>query len=148
MGYLDGVKGYRLRDLLTGTFLVAWDVIFDENTPTLMPDYDSDEEEGTSPSSPLPDTAPPPDNPAAGTPPSSSPQCSGHECKLTEKGATWVMELAVTRARLDALTEHREQVRTSVSSPDTTDASLRAIDELRKVESDFEYPEHCGQCSH
>ena len=50
------------------------------------------------------------------------------------------MELAVTRARLDALTEHREQVRTSVSSPDTTDASLCAINELHKVESDLSIP--------
>ena len=140
MGYPDGVKGYRLWGLLTGTFFVARDVIFNENVPTLMPDSDSNEEEGMSPSSPLPDTAPPSDNPAVGTSPSSSPRCSGHECKLTEKGAAWVAELAVTQARLDALTERREQVCTGVSSPDTTDASLRAIDELRKVESDLSIP--------
>ena len=140
MGYPDGVKGYCLWDLLTGTFFVARDVIFNENAPTLMPDSDSNEEEGTSPSSQNPDTAPPPNNSAAGTPPSSSPWCSGHECKLTEKGAAWVAELAMTQARLDALTKRREQVCTSVSSPDTTNASLCAIDELREVESDLSIP--------
>ena len=43
MGYPDGVKGYRVRDLTTGAFFNSRDVIFDENLPSLQLSSDDDD---------------------------------------------------------------------------------------------------------
>jgi hypothetical protein len=100
MGYPDGVKGYRVRDISTGAFFVARDVEFDEASPDHV-NSDSDSDNNMSPTvkNPFPMVEIPHNfpSPIVLTPqPISSVRRSVRTKKLTEKGAAWTAELEVT----------------------------------------------------
>ena len=111
LGYLEGVKDYRIQDTTTGAFFTAHDVVFDESLTPLI-ECESNEEDNntidmvpnpvsltsTPPTSSLP-TAPAPPPPLT-PPPPNEPHRSGHICFLTNKGKVYTAGIAAAKARL------------------------------------------------
>lgn len=111
IGYLDGTKGYRLRDKDTGTFFTTRDIIFDENMPSLSHVCDSDDDDDivehtAHHAPPLP--APAPIQPAPSLPIiPDTPRRSG--CKLvpTTQGQLFADKIAASKAGILAICEAR-----------------------------------------
>jgi hypothetical protein len=119
MGYPDGTKGYRLRDMVTGAFFIARDVIFNENLPSVTHAHDSeesDDDEHDSPASHVPPphtSSHPPSSPSTASPspstPPPQPRRSTRARILTEGGKTFAEGIAASKARLQELRQARNE---------------------------------------
>ena len=100
MGYPPGQKGYRVRDVSTGTFFTATAVIFDENSP-YHPLHD------TSQSNPLSsgDTIPAP----IPTPLPGTPRRSSRPVRLTAAGEAQAARIAAAKMHLADVREIARQ---------------------------------------
>lgn len=127
MGYPPGVKVWRCRDAVTGTFFNSRDVIFDEtlsNRP--FPDSDNDDEDVTAaPVAPSP-PAPPIPPPATSPPHAAIIRRSGRIPVPTEKGQSLKNRIMADKTRLARQRELRS-ARINGIPPSTIDADVPAI---------------------
>ena len=110
MGYPPGVKGYRVRDVMTGQFFNSRDVVFDENlglphltgevlAPAVVDDEDDENEGSTLPATP-PSSPSPPSAPTPLSGPHSPLRCSSRSRTLTAAGQAFQESLVRARVRL------------------------------------------------
>lgn len=116
MGYPPGIKGWRCRDSITGTFFNSRDVVFDE-TFGGRPFPDSDDEDDVPPARVVP-AVPAPPLPVVVLPPALAPvvapppvvvlRRSGRSRDLTERGMLFHNQIVADKARLARQREVRQ----------------------------------------
>jgi hypothetical protein len=163
IGYPEGTKGYHLRDLGTGAFFRARDVIFGENLPSLhhLCDSKSDSDSGSDHPNPIQATSSPPQpaahqskstpsslpvpTPVPAPPSLPEPRCSSRTRTLTPAGQSYSDELTAAKSWLQSLREaclgrtevagHKGVTNVPSNWPDTR------LEVIAKVEANADVPE-------
>ena len=152
MGYPEGVKGYCLHDSGSGAFLVACDVIFDEDLLGNVTD-DDEEEESIAPPTPPTVTSQMVAAQVPGTPISTAlipvpavaalslvvPCRSMHACNMTKAGRAFAKDCAAAKACLEELQDKHTCAlaqEVSVHSPQGSPSSSEGVNGNEHVHTD------------